>query len=328
VSKPLQYISKARQQMKEAILSPSANFHQAMVALTRKWLAFQLLFHSLDAVLLHAAANAVENATPESSGFSVGAAGLAVGPNNEQRIVTGWNKEAESDDSIHAEENMVGNLIKGEKLARIIILGENETILAPCGGCRDFLTSYSAEEAEVLLQLSKNESSWFPLKDLLPKVFDYEGTIESLSAQDQRLLVLFSNALRIMKDKPYNPYNNRMQATVVYTKSGLRFAATGREDASYHGDSSVEVALGMADAARDREIETVLFMFKPQDRNEPLFPAGRDLQKIIEAAQICEKDIEIISVTPSGQLWATTISKLLPHAFGPKDLEIDVARYL
>ena len=71
-----------------------------------------------------------------------------------------------------------------------------------------------------------------------------------------------------------------------------------------------------------RDIRTVLFLYDLKEGGEPRFPCGRCRQKLFEVHQLAGFDFEVVSATTSGQLWFTTVSQLLPFAFGPHDMGI------
>lgn len=267
---------------------------------------------------------ALENARPRVSKFPVGAAGHVVGTEDfEDRIVTGSNNETKRGRSIHAELSLISDIARGEQLTQLIVLGKEGTLLAPCGDCREFLIDNATEAARILLSSGEEEVASILLGDLLPNVYDEKASITSFASNGTPMR-LFNEALRLMKDRPYNPYTGELQATAVLTEQGSIFAATTRENAAYHHDFSVEIALGMADAQREREIAVLLFLHDSQDVK---FPGGRSRQKLYEASQIGGNDFKVISASTSGELWFTTAHKLYPFPFGPKDLGTDGSKY-
>jgi cytidine deaminase len=294
-------------------------------------------------ILYLLASRALKNAHPVKSNFKVGAAGLAVGKHSIPRLVTGWNNESRHGDSIHAEESMVAKLRKGEMLLRVVILGENKMSLAPCGNCREVLISRSAEDAEALVQTSEGVNEWLLLKDLLPNKYTAIKNIANirgfLSAKTPNLsevdlaplgeyakdLLLFNAALEILNNCPYIPHLKERRAAALMTENGSIFAATNKDDAAYHHDLAIENVLALADSDRTRNASTALFMHDSEVR---IFPDGRSRQKLYEASQVSGTDFKIISASTSGKLWYSTVSKLLPYTFGPKDLGIDVSKYL
>lgn len=59
----------------------------------------------------------------------------------------------------------------------------------------------------------------------------------------------------------------------------------------------------------------------------PIRPCGACLQYIAEFAQLGGTDIEIYMLGVSGKVEQSTINTMLPQAFGPGDLELDLSDY-
>ncbi len=59
----------------------------------------------------------------------------------------------------------------------------------------------------------------------------------------------------------------------------------------------------------------------------PIRPCGACLQYIAEFAQVGEIDITIHMLGASGQRKECTINGMLPEAFGPSNLQLDLSRY-
>jgi len=264
-------------------------------------------------------------ADPILSRFHVGAAALVRGRRGGLRVVMGKNSEYRHRDAIHAEENVAANMKPGEKILRLVTVGQNQLPLAPCGGCREVLLTKAADGAEVLVRRGSGSDELVPLQDLLPNTYDL--------VEDESYLVLNGNsyrlyqmALRQTQSQMYNPYTGLVRAAAVTTSAGAKFAASGVEYADYHHSHAVAIALGMAHASRQIEIAGALYLHDQE--TGPIFPCGKCRQKLFESSQVAEVDFSVVSATVDGQLWYSTAQKLLPDSFGPRDLGIDVARYL
>jgi len=103
------------------------------------------------------------------------------------------------------------------------------------------------------------------------------------------------------------------------------------ENASYGGTNCAErSAVFRANAEGYRVFESIAVIARGENFNceEPTAPCGFCRQVLYEFSQVGEIDLEVLlSNTKKTKIWKTSISKLLPMAFGPKDLEIEVARY-
>lgn len=60
---------------------------------------------------------------------------------------------------------------------------------------------------------------------------------------------------------------------------------------------------------------------------EPLKPCGMCLQYISEFSQVAEHDIEIIMIGSKGRIKRSSVNKMLPGSFGPKDAGLNLDRY-
>jgi cytidine deaminase len=275
----------------------------------------------LSSILCPIATRAIDHSRPSISNFKVGAAALVRGAGRD-RTIWGYNIEHRNGDSLHAEENLVGCLENGERIYRVVIVGQNGNLLAPCGNCREVLISHSAENAAVLVNSGPNQQTWLPLNNLLPSSYVQETRHEVLPP-NALVSRLFLAAKNILEDNPYNPYTGWNEAAALFT-GGEILAATIMGDAAYHHQHAVEVVLGMADAARNRHPSALLYM---TSESNPVFPCGRCRQKLYEAAQRRGRDLPVMAASPAGQIWFSTIGRLLPYAFGPADLEIDLSGF-
>jgi cytidine deaminase len=172
-------------------------------------------------------------------------------------------------------------------------------------------------------------SRWLSIRDTLPNPADarYPVRLPNREHAQHYLQILFNAALSVLRDRAYTPYYPQFEATAILCNDGKLVAATPRQDASYQHERSVAVALAQIDATRSRIIEAVLFMFDGDSIDKPRFPDGRSRQMLFEAAQVAGNDFTVFAASTSGQIWLTTISELLPFAFGPADLGIDVSKY-
>lgn len=59
----------------------------------------------------------------------------------------------------------------------------------------------------------------------------------------------------------------------------------------------------------------------------PVKPCGMCLQYIAEFAQVSNQDIEIIMTGSKGKIEKNSINKMLPGAFGPRDLKLNLKKY-
>jgi len=150
---------------------------------------------------------------------------------------------------------------------------------------------------------------------------------QNLSLEDRELV---DEAERTMENA-YNPYSNFYVGAALLTKEGEIFSGSNVENASYGMTICAErAALFKANSERKRTLEKIAIITKGQkfDVEEPSAPCGACRQVIYEFSQISGKNIEIIlSNTKKNKIIITTINELLPLAFGPVDLGIEVKKY-
>jgi cytidine deaminase len=124
----------------------------------------------------------------------------------------------------------------------------------------------------------------------------------------------------------YAPYSGFAVGAAVRTKSGRIYNGANIENAAYAVVICAEIsAIGGANAGGDFDIEAIAIVghkFQPpQDISEVVTPCGRCRQVIFEASQIAKVDIRVLSCNGSlTQIAESTVSELLPEAFGPKNL--------
>ena len=150
---------------------------------------------------------------------------------------------------------------------------------------------------------------------------------ESLNEEEKKLL----DAAEDVMKTAYNPYSHFYVGAAILTKDGDIITGSNVENAAYGSTICAErMALGRANAEGKTMYESVAIIAKGEDfdTKEVTAPCGSCRQMLYEASQVSEKDLEIIlSDTKKENIVKTSISELLPMAFGPKDLGIDVKKY-
>jgi len=147
-------------------------------------------------------------------------------------------------------------------------------------------------------------------------------TYEQLPEKKKELIDVAAEVM----EKAYNPYSGFFVGAALRTKSGEIITGANVENAAYGSSICAErAALLRANAeGHQNDIREIAVIARGKDfpTTEVSAPCGCCRQMINEAAQISDCDIEIIlSTTKKDKIGITTISKLLPFAFGPKDLK-------
>ena len=126
----------------------------------------------LDALL--AAARAIRaHAHAPYSKFAVGAALL----DEQGRIHAGCNVEnAAYPQGMCAEAVAIGHLVAagGRRIVAAAVVGEGASILTPCGGCRQKLREFAADDLPILAADLQAVRARFTLGELLPHSFGPE----------------------------------------------------------------------------------------------------------------------------------------------------------
>jgi cytidine deaminase len=120
--------------------------------------------------LLEAAKKVKENAYAPYSHFHVGAA-LITGTG---KIYTGCNVENTSYGlTICAERNAIFKMIsEGEhRIAEILVIGDTEEFLPPCGACRQVMTEFSTNDTVVYLCNKQGQWQKTTMGELMPFTF-------------------------------------------------------------------------------------------------------------------------------------------------------------
>jgi len=129
----------------------------------------------------------------------------------------------------------------------------------------------------------------------------------------------------------YNPYSHFFVGAAIQSTKKEIFLGSNYENAAYGPTVCAErSAILAANAKGVRSIEKVAVIAhgKDFDCEEVTAPCGVCRQSIYECSQISEKDIEVImSNSKKTKIIIAKISELLPLAYGPKDLGINVKKF-
>lgn len=143
----------------------------------------------------------------------------------------------------------------------------------------------------------------------------------------QKELVLAAEKVMV---EAFNPVSRYQVGAAVATGAGQVVTGTNLESVSHHSlhaeTSALTKALTMG--LRDFVRLAVIARLENAELNETPGPCGNCRQYIYEISQMCGHDIEIIMSSEfKDKIVISSISELLPMAFGPKDLGIDLTRF-
>jgi len=152
-------------------------------------------------------------------------------------------------------------------------------------------------------------------------------TYKDLSELQRKLLDAAATAM----ETAYNPYSHLYVGAALLTHDDQIITGSNVENASY-GDCicAERAALLRANAMENRQYKSIAIIarWENTETKKITAPCGSCRQMLYEASQVSKNDLEvIISTTNKGKIVISSISELLPLAFGPKDLGIDVQKY-
>lgn len=144
----------------------------------------------------------------------------------------------------------------------------------------------------------------------------------NLTADDRALLAAAQQA----RVNAYAPYSRFGVGSAVRSVGGDIYTGANMENASYGLTICAEIgALQRSVTDRDFKVAAIAIVGGPLDGvdpgTQPTTPCGRCRQLIFEASQVAGGDVRVLCANADlSRVLVTTISDLLPHAFGPKDL--------
>jgi cytidine deaminase len=154
---------------------------------------------------------------------------------------------------------------------------------------------------------------------------DQIRSILILDDADQHLVL----AARNVAKNAYAPYSGFAVGAAARAKSGAIFSGTNLENSVYGLGMCAEVAaITAANSSGQYDLEAIAVVgykfIEPNEYSEVVAPCGRCRQLILEAAQISNIDITVFSCSGDlKRILRSTISELLPNAFGPKNLGLN-----
>ncbi|MBI2609184.1 MAG: cytidine deaminase [Deltaproteobacteria bacterium] len=120
-----------------------------------------------------------------------------------------------------------------------------------------------------------------------------------------------------VREQAYAPYSKYKVGACIVTESGETFSGCNVENASYGGTVCAErVALYKAVSEGFRSFKTIIIVTQEKEKNQKGAPCGICRQVLYEFAP----EIKIIVSDPKENVRTYSMKDILPHAFGPKNL--------
>lgn len=152
-------------------------------------------------------------------------------------------------------------------------------------------------------------------------------SFNDLSQIQQYALIDASKVL----EHSYNPYSHFHVGATLVSQAGELISGTNFENAAYGSCICAErSAVLRANAMGIRKFSGIAIIARGAtfDTGEPTAPCGSCRQVLYEVSQISVSDLWVVlSSTKKEKIIVTTIRELLPLAFGPLDLGVDISRY-
>lgn len=153
-------------------------------------------------------------------------------------------------------------------------------------------------------------------------------TYEHLEYAQQKLL---DEAVRAM-ETAYNPYSHFYVGAALLSRDGNIIIGSNVENAAYGSTICAErSAIVRANAMGIRTFEKLAIIARGEkfETTEVTAPCGSCRQMLVECTHISGTDLEVImATTRKDKIMIATIEELLPLSFGPRNLGIDVERYM
>lgn len=150
---------------------------------------------------------------------------------------------------------------------------------------------------------------------------------EQLSDLQLRAL---DEALRVLENS-YNPYSHFYVGACLVSVDEQLISGTNFENSAYGSSICAErSAVLRANAMGVRHFRSIAIIARGEDfdTTEVTGPCGSCRQVLYEISQVSGCDLQVILATSKkDKIVITTIRELLPLAFGPVDLGIDIKKY-
>ena len=134
-----------------------------------------------------------------------------------------------------------------------------------------------------------------------------------------------------VRENAYNPYSHFYVGACLYTDKGEIICGTNVENANYDLTlCSERAAVFRAHATGIKKFKGIVVIARGKDfdTQEVTAPCGSCRQVLYEVAQLSGGDLDVVlSTTRKDKIMRITIKELLPLAFGPLDLGIDIEKY-
>ena len=134
-----------------------------------------------------------------------------------------------------------------------------------------------------------------------------------------------------VKENAYNPYSRFYVGAAILTESGEIITGANVENVAYGSTICAErMAIGRANAMGHRNYRSIAIIARGEGgtTGNVTGPCGSCRQMLLEFSKVSGRDIEVImSDAKKERIIISTILELLPLAFGPEGLGVDIEDY-
>lgn len=139
------------------------------------------------------------------------------------------------------------------------------------------------------------------------------------------------NAAEAVLANSYNPYSKFFVGAAVLAEDGTIISGTNFENAAYGSTICAErAAILKANSMGYRKLKAIAIIGRGQDFEMPevISPCGSCRQVIYEVSELSNQSMDVLmSNSSKDKIVISSINQLLPMAFGPKDLGVDLEKY-
>ncbi len=153
-----------------------------------------------------------------------------------------------------------------------------------------------------------------------------ETNYDGLSDEYKKLL----DAAELVMKNSYNPYSKFAVGAALLAQDGTIISGSNFENAAYGSSVCAErAAILRANAMGYRNFKAIaIIAHGEKDVEAVVAPCGACRQVIYEVSELSDQVIDVImSNTRKDHVTISTIEQLLPLAFGPKALGVDLKAY-
>ncbi|MBR9683725.1 hypothetical protein GOV03_04260 [Candidatus Woesearchaeota archaeon] len=271
--------------------------------------------------------------TPVQSSYCVYTAGMT----ENGIMVKGSNHEHGITDTLtHGEEAVIAAALEeaGEEdpIKIIAFATLDETMVAPCGNCRDVIAQYGHPDLVIISGKKEGESAFvIPISEFYFDTFRKLSDLENIATSPGFLEAL--KAERTAYDIYTSP--ERLYGAAIITQNNLVFRGSFRGDVAYHAVNPLSAAIGnFRDGSDDiSRLDVKEFVVVSTD-HQPKIPY-KERQHILEFVEGIQAynnrsgqplPIKMFQVNPQGEIiegWETDSHQWYPFPFSPAHLGME-----